>query len=249
MSKAVNEALGYSNEDVVEIHKHWIIFVKIAIKIIIESAVLIFIFVKWGAILEDLVRMIEIDVPSLTINPAIVPKLTVTIIVLVNAIVKLIATNIEYRTVGLKANNTYIQGQSGIASIGIISTSLDKIISISLSMSLLGRILHYGSIRISINGYMEFSMDYMVNTEQFQEAVLLLQDAQLEGRNIRQAERQGDIQRDIVREQTAAQTQAMATLGQNIGMGIAQSLNQGIVQNNTNELTPELEMKNESINV
>lgn len=240
MSRAVNEAIGYSNEDVVEIHKHWIIFVKMAIKVIVESAILIFVFVKWGAILEDLVRMIEIDVPSLTINPAIVPKLTVTIIVLANAIIKFVATNIEYKTVGLKANNTYIQGQSGIASIGIISTSLDKIISISLSMSLLGRIFHYGSIRISINGYMEFSMDYMVNTEQFQQAVLILQEAQVEGRNIRQAERQGDIQRDIVREQTEAQTQAMATLGQNIGMGIAQSLNQGLIQNNTDNTSMEL---------
>lgn len=231
MSQALYEAMQYSNEDSVEIKKHWIVIFKAIVGLLIKIAIILYIYRRWGEAIFNIIFDL-LDPKSIPISRDILPELVVSIILMAIALKDLISAYLEYKTVGLQINNSFIKGKSGVASVGIISASLDKISNVKVLVPLWGRIFHYGTVEISLLGYDSFLMKYMVNAAQFQEAVMLFQEAQVEGRNIRQAERQGDIQRDISREQTMMQVQAMSALGQTLSQSIAQ----GIAQNNSDAM-------------
>lgn len=211
MSKALEEVIQYYNEDVAEINKHWIIFVKTAINVIITSVVILFIYAKskhWINLLANTVNNTFDKIPF-KIKEYIYPALI--IVLILSAIVKFIETYIVYKTVSLKINNIQIKGKSGLANIGTVNAGLEQIGYVKVFTPFWGRIFKYGSIEIALGGN-SFTMTEMVNAEPFQDAVIMLQETQKEGRHIREAER---TERTL-QAQTAAHIQALNGISQNL---------------------------------
>ncbi len=200
MSKALNEVMGYANEDVASIHKHWIIFVKMAWRIIIFAVVIGLIYVKANNIVGYIGDFINNLFPAIPFMIRDNQLFISVMLVFLYAIEEFIKTYIIFKTVSLTVNNIQIKGKSGLANIGHINASLEQIGYVQAHISLFGRLLKYGSIEITLHGA-TFTMTDMTEVERFHEAVVLLQEAQKEGRNMRSEERNADYNRDIMYSQ------------------------------------------------
>jgi hypothetical protein len=236
MSKALDEVMQYSNEDVASISKHWIIFVKAAISVLIKAVVLIFLYFKTRTWLDSLADMINESFEQIPFEIKKYLLLILMVLIVVSAIKRFVSTYIEYKTVGLIVNNIQIKGKSGLVNVGVVNASLEQVAYVKVFTPLWGRIFHYGNIEVSLAGG-SFTMIDMVNIEQFQDAIVMLQEAQKEGRNIRGAERNAET----VRAQTMAQVQALTSISQTMAQGIAQNKNMSIEENKVEAIEEKLE--------
>lgn len=218
MSRALDEVMQYANEDVASIHKHWIIFVKMARRILIFGLGDFLVYWKLGHFLNTLFDCINELVPKISFQISKYTMLYCILILLIYSVRQIVMTIIEYKTVGLTINNIQIKGVSGIVSIGQINAPLDQIGSVTSRQSLWGRVFNYGNIHIKLQGT-SFIMTDMTDVPKFQESVILLQEAMKESRNMRSDERHDES----IKNQTMAQVQAMGMLSQTISQ-ISQAL-------------------------
>lgn len=207
MSKALNNVMGYANEDTATIYKHWIIFIITAIRVVIMSGIFLFI-ASWLVGLRPVLFYI----------------------VLIYMIISFFRTVQEFNLASLGINNICMKGNTGHTSVNV---PLEKIGSVSAHTSGLGKLFGYGTIEIVANNT-SYVMTYMINTEAFQEAIVLLQEAKVESRNMRSDERHADSRR----EQAVIQAQLQSEL-QNKMIGeytnaIANAILQLNQQNNGN---------------
>lgn len=225
MSKALSEVMQYANEDVASIRKHWIVFVKMVWRIFIFSVIVAVLRFKVTWILNIIGDLIN---NLLTFLPFMI-KDNLTLIsilaILIYSIKQILTTYGEYTTVGLTINNIQIKGKSGLVDIGFVNSSLDQVRYVKTDSSLFGRLLNYGQIEISIHNA-TFTMYNMTEVAKFQEAIIMMQEAQKEGRNIRSEERNAVYNREIMltqakldnesrMNQAKAQAQAFAAIVQN----------------------------------
>ena len=223
MSKALQEVMQYANEDVASIRKHWIVFVYMVRRIIIFALIIMFLNIKATKLLGGIGDFINNKIPSF---PFVIREhliLLGIILILLYAVVQFISTYVMYKTVGLTVNNIQIKGTSGLVEIGQVNSSLEQIGYVKTDISLLGRILKYGSIEITLHDA-TFTMNAMTEVEKFQEAIILLQEAQKEGRTLRSDERQDESRMNAA----IMQTQAMAMLNQTISQALPGTNNQAI---------------------
>lgn len=197
MSKALREVMQYANEDVASIHKHWIVFVHMARRIIIFAVIIGLVFLKGTKAMIFVGDLINELIPPLPFMISDNLLLIAVMIIFIYAVKEFVKTYIIYKTVGLTINNIQIKGKSGLANIGQVNSSLEKIAYVRTHIPLFGRLFGYGSIEISLNDA-AFTMPDMADVEKFQESVILLQEAQKEGRNMRSEERNADFNRDIM---------------------------------------------------
>ena len=222
MGKTLDTVIQYASEDVAKISKHWIIFLKRTKKLIIHILIILLLYSwakNWLYSFSDKINELEPSIPfeiKLYIFPAIL------IYFVIKVITGFFKTFIEYKTIGLSINNIQIKGKSGLLDVGIVNVPLEQIQNVKVYAPLWGRVFHYGSITISTNNG-NIVMTNMTNVEQFQDAIILLQEAQKEGRNIRQAERhektiesQTIAQVKAIEAQTIAQVQMLSDISQNI---------------------------------
>lgn len=215
MSKALEEVLQYANDDAASIHKHWIIFIKMAKTIIIFSIIVALLFANFSNIISNFGNFINELVPSLPFMISDNLTLLEIMIILLFSLVQFFKTYIIYKTVGLTVNNIQIKGKSGLVDIGNINSSLEQIGYIKTHIPLFGRLFKYGSVEINLHGTV-FTMIDMTMVEEFQEAVILLQEAQKEGRVLR-----SDVRHDAtIAKQTIAQVQAVGLLSKTISQAL-----------------------------
>ncbi len=226
MSKALNEVLGYANEDSIDVKKHWVVLLLAARNILIRIAIVLFVCIKWADFWMALMDEINSEIPGIPINLKQWFFVIVALITLIRSVVILTHALVEYYTVQLSVNNIRIFGKSGIVEIGTINTSLDHVGSVVVQNSFWGEIFHYGSLVIDLNGR-KMRMRYMKNAQEFQDAIILLQEAQKEGRNLRQAERHADI----IEAQTQAQVMAIAGITESIRLSSGMAMER--LENNT----------------
>jgi hypothetical protein len=236
VSRVLEEVMSYANEDVASIRKHWIIFVKMAKRILIFAIIMCIFNARTRGIVTDLagsamqqsylseedqaqIRELENELHMSVTDAADKLINIVTIveigIVLIYALISFIKTFATYKSVGLQVNNIQIKGYSGVARIGQVNTSLEQIWFVRTNTSLLGSMLNYGSIEVNLNGVV-FSMTHMTGVAEFQEAIILLQEAQKEGRIFR-----SDMRHEqTVQNQTYAQVQALGMLTQTVSQAL-----------------------------
>lgn len=220
MSKAMETVMNYANEDVASISKHWIIFLKTTKRILIRVVVILLVYIKGKKYLDLLADKINSLITAIPFEIKEHLLLLIGIYLVIKTIGDYVETYIEYKTVGLSVNNIQIKGKSGLLDVGVVNASLEQVTSIEVFTPFWGRFLDYGTIRVSLGGK-AFTMFHMVKVEKFQEAIVLLQEAQKEGRDIRQAERHAQV----IEAQTKAQVQAISA--------ISTSLNECIEQKKT----------------
>lgn len=241
MGKTLDTVMHYAHEDVAKIKKHWVIFIKKTKSLIIRIIVVLLLHHWLKDKLEALADKINQLKPTIPfeikeyIFPAIILYL------LIKVVVGYIKTITEYNTVGLSINNIQLKGQSGLLDVGIVNIPLEKIQNIQVHTPFWGRVFHYGAIIISTTTPTgDIMMGDMTNVEQFQDAIVLLQEAQKEGRNIRQAERQekaiaahAAAQVKALEAQTTAQVQMLSNISQSINRGLEQTEHIPIESNET----------------
>lgn len=220
MSQALNVVMNYANEDVAAISKHWIIFLKTTKKILIRIFIVMLIYIKGKRYLDLLADKVNSLVPAIPFEIKEHLLTLIGIYLIIKTIWDYVETYIEYKTVGLSVNNIQIKGKSGLLDVGVINASLEKVSSVEVFTPFWGRFLNYGTIRISLEEK-GFTMFYMVKAERFQEAIILLQEAQKEGRDIRQAERHAQV----IEAQTKAQVQAISAISTSLSEYIEQKNN------------------------
>ncbi len=215
MSKVLKEVMQYANDDTASIHKHWIIFIKMAKTIIIFSLIVVLSFTNLNNMISNMGDFINELVPSLPFMISDNLTLLEIMIILLFSLVQFLKTYIIYKTVGLTVNNIQIKGKSGLVDIGNINSSLEQIGYIKTHIPLFGRLFNYGSVEINLHGTV-FTMIDMTMVEEFQEAVILLQEAQKEGRVLR-----SDVRHDAtITNQTMAQVQAVGLLSKTISQAL-----------------------------
>lgn len=240
MGKTLEVVMNYANEDVASIHKHWIIFLKTTINVLIRITFFLFAYFKGRIYIEFLADSINYYVPVIPfeikkfILPAIVLYLTV------KTVWSYVETYQEYKTVALAINNIQIKGVSGLFDIGVVNASLEQVSYVKVYVPFWGGIFHYGTIEISLDGR-TFSLRHMVQVEEFQNAIILLQEAQKEGRNIRQDERHDES----LQRHTMQQAQILTAISQDMKQAIMQQQNNSITGNEKNLL--ETEVMNEEM--
>lgn len=204
MSKTLDTVMQYAIEDVAKITKHWIIFLKRTKRLIMRIIIVLLLY-HWLKdkleILADRINQLKPAIPF-EIKEYIFPAIL--LYLLFKVVTGYIKTFVEYKTVGLSINNVQLKGQSGLLDVGIVNIPLERIQNVHVHAPFWGRIFHYGTITISTTTG-KITMSDMVNVEKFQDAIVLLQEAQKEGRNIRQAERQ----EKAIEAQTSAQVKAL----------------------------------------
>lgn len=211
MGKALQEVMQYSNEDIAKIKKHWIIFLKTAISCVTKILVVVLICIKEGTIVQQIGDMVNgwFSFISFRINDYI---FQVIFLLLAFSVVKsFVKTYIEYKTVSLSINNIQIKGKTGLVDIGIVNASLEQIDYVKVISPLFGRLFGYGNIEITLSGR-SFVLLNMMNAEEFQDAIVTMQEAQKEGRAIRDSERHAKT----IQAQTMAQVQAISSLSHSL---------------------------------
>lgn len=221
MSKALEEVLNYANEDVASIRKHWVIFVRMAKRIILFGIGDFLVYWKLSHYIEAVMDFINELIPKIPFQLSKYVLIYCILAFVIYAGKDFICTLIVYKTVGLSINNIQIKGVSGLASIGQINSSLEQIGSVRSHQSLFGRLFHYGNIEINLQGSY-FTMFDMTDVTKFQESIILLQEAMKESRNMRSDERHDDS----LKNQTMAQVQAMGMLSQTISQALPGSAGQ-----------------------
>lgn len=211
MSKALEEVRQYSNEDVASIRKHWIIFVRMANQQIVKIFLILFLYFKIRKWINPIADEINKEFPQVPFELKKGIWWVIIIYLLWSVISKFVKTLVEYKTVGLMINNIQIKGKTGLIDIGIVNASLEQVTSVNIEEPLLGRIFNYGTIMVTLGNNVIVMKD-MINTEQFQDAIIMLQEAQKEGRNIRNAERHAKT----INIQTEAQVKVMGDISQAI---------------------------------
>ncbi len=234
MSKALQEVMQYANEDVASIHKHWIIFVKTFFKVIAFAIAMG--FIKEFSILGWLAETIDSIFTSLPFLLSENITFFMVFIIFVYAVIEFIRTYIIYKTVGLTINNIQIKGKSGLANVGQVNASLEWVEYVHVKNPLFGRIFNYGNIEIGLKSN-PFILHDMVDVDKFQEAIILMQEAQKEGRTLRSDERQDESRMNAAIMQTQAmgmlnQTISQALPGVNHNQSIEQNRQQSIEDNN-----------------
>jgi len=182
MSKSIDEMKKQSNENVCESSKHWIVIVNAVFKSVLISAIVIAVYMfakKWINLFADSIND-NYDAIPFEIKNYIWP--VIIIILVIYSLKKIIGSVIEFKTVNLSVNNVQIKGVNGLFNSGSINASLDQVVYVKVSSSLLGKLLHYGTIEISLRGT-KVRMEAMIDAEAFQEQIVLLQDAQKEQRS------------------------------------------------------------------
>lgn len=242
MGKTLDIVMNYANEDVAKIHKHWIIFIKRTIRVLVRIVTTLFVFYSsksWIAYFADKINQVVPAIPF-EIKKYVFPILL--LYIFIKTIIDYINTIIEYKTVGLSINNIQLKGKSGLLDVGIVNIPLDQIENVRVHAPFWGRIFHYGSISISTYSA-NISMTDMINVEKFQDAIVLLQEAQREGRSIRQSERQEQAieahaiaQVRAIEAQTAAQVQVLSELSKNINHQLEHKEN-GLIESNENPVS------------
>lgn len=207
MSKALNNVMGYANEDTATIYKHWIIYIITAIKVIIISGI----FLRIASWLVGF-------------KPALF------YIVLVYMGISFFRTVREFNLVSLGVNNICMKGNTGHSSVNV---PLEKIESVSAYTSGLGKSLGYGTIEIAAN-HTSYVMTHMINTEAFQEAIILLQEAKVESRSMRSDERHADSRREQAVIQAQLQSELQSKMLGEYTNAIANAILQLNQQNNGN---------------
>jgi len=246
MGKTLDTVMHYANEDVAKITKHWIIFLKKTRSLIIRIIIVLLLYHWFKDKLEALADKLNQSKPSIPfeIKEYIFPAIL--LYLLLKVVTGYIKTFVEYKTVGLSINNVQLKGQSGLLDVGIVNIPLEKIQNIQVHVPFWGRIFHYGAIIITTTTATgDIMMGDMTNVEKFQDAIVLLQEAQKEGRNIRQAERQekaieahATAQVRALEAQTRAQVQMLSTLSQSINQQLEQK-EKPLIENNETCLSEE----------
>jgi hypothetical protein len=256
MSKALDEVFEYSNEDEYTIRKHWIIFVFTALKVILRTAVVLFVYNTFELLWLEIADMLN---DFLTIIPFSVRDylfLIILFILIAWAIKDFVITYAEYTSVSLTINNIRIKGNSGIFGDVAVNSSLENLVDVSTDCSLLGNLFNYAGIRVQISAgayVTEFKIKYMADAKKFLDVVLYYQEAQKEGRNIRaeerrertldkQTDRQIQAQIQLMQAQTMAQVEAISGIAQAI-----QGKNQEALGENGEKIPiPEVSVKQEA---
>ena len=236
MGKTLETVLEYANEDSASIKKHWIIIFRVIRDFIIKVIVVGFIYLKSKNFLELLADDINNEFVGI---PFEIKKFILPVILVLlgyDFLKDLVEKIIDYTTVGLSINNIQIKGKSGLLDIGIINAPLKQVDFARVHKTFWGQILGYGTIEISIGGRRLMMAD-MIRADEFQDAIVLLQEAQEEGRHIRQAERQ----EATLAKQTMAQVQAINGLSKTVAMGLTQKSD--AIKIEENDVIEEIEMK------
>ena len=218
MSKALDEVMQYAYEDVASIHKHWIIFVRMAKRIIVFGILDYLVYWKLSKYIAAVMDIVNELVPKIPFQLSKYILYYCIGIFVLYFLKQFITTLIVFKTVGLHVNNIQIKGVSGLIDIGEINSSLEQVGSVRTHASLWGRLFHYGDIVINLQGR-SFTMTDMTDVSKFQESIILLQEAMKESRNMRSDERHDES----LKNQTMAQVQAMGMLSQTISQA-AQAL-------------------------
>ena len=211
MSKALEEVMQYAYEDVASIRKHWIIFVRLAWRILIFGVADYLVYWKLNRYIAAIMDFVNELVPKIPFQLSKYVLFYCIGAFVLYGLVNFIKTLIIYKTVGLHVNNIQIKGVSGLASIGQINSSLEQVGSVRTHASIWGRLFKYGNIEIQLQGR-TFTLTDMTKVSQFQESIILLQEAMKESRNMRSDERHDES----LKNQTMAQVQAMGMLSQTI---------------------------------
>ena len=211
MSKALDEVMSYAYEDVASIRKHWIIFVRMAKSIILFGLADYLIYWKLSKYMVGILDFINELIPKIPFQLSKYILHYCIGIFLIYTLKQVIRTIIIYKTVGLHVNNIQIKGVSGLLDIGEINSSLEQVGSVRTHASIWGRLFKYGNIEIQLQGR-TFTLTDMTKVSQFQESIILLQEAMKESRNMRSDERHDES----LKNQTMAQVQAMGMLSQTI---------------------------------
>ncbi len=243
MGKALNEVRSYAYEDVTSIHKHWIIFLKRIFRLLFFAVFLVVVYTLGKDYLIIACNFINGIIPSI---PFLLKDYLLVIFIAffaLKAFIGLVTTFIEYLTVGLQINNIQIKGKSGLANVGMVNASLDQISNVRVNIPLIGRFFGYGDIYISAQG-IDFCMSNMKGVLEFQDAVILLQEAQKEGRALRSDERRNVS----IMNQTEAQIRAMGMIANTINQRlpgpdsgnqyVGVSNNSGYIPNNSVQYHP-----------
>ena len=192
MSKVLDNVISYANEDTISIQKHWYIFVKMGFRIL-------------GMFLAQVLILLIIKKISFFVVLAF----------LIAAGRDVLVTYLTYKNTYISANNITIKSQDGVFNISQQAIPLRDLKSVTHTTSLLGSIFHYSSITIrSEKDYVHY--DYMTNVQQFEQVVMLMNEASKEGTQIRSDERRDET----MMNHAMVNAKTMEALAQNISEAI-----------------------------
>lgn len=196
MSKTNVDKTDAVNENEVSIRKHWIVFVKFLARILFTAVIVfgLYYLCKWCVIhFNDQINE-TLGTKSLEYGKYILPILIA--IFVITAIINFVRTLVNYKTVGASVNNIRIRARTEGTDNGSINANLEQIAYVKLSSSLIGKMLHYGNIEISLSS-IKFRMADMMDAENFQEKIVLLQETQRESRSTRESEEQEKNENEV----------------------------------------------------
>ena len=184
MGRATDYVRAYAQEDGITISKHWIVFVKTGIGIVLRVAVTLFVLMKWTNYIKQIGTIVNDFFPALTFDFGNLMLPIIITLLVIRAVALAYKALEEYVSSSMTIDNVRVHGKVGRKDVsGNFKDGQIGDCTVS-DRSLPARLLGYGTLSICISGE-TYTLKDMKNTEEFQETLSAISEGRMEENRFR----------------------------------------------------------------